>query len=114
MICVSSLLVAVPPAKAARLRYFAVWSYTENAPLEEISEGRLSDRKLGYWALEFDEKGEVLGGTYHAADGGAWISLRYVEESGRVYADLFGPDGQLRSRKSTRLVDRRPRWDSRE
>ena len=97
-------------AKPVHIRYFAVWSYTENAPRDEIAADRLSGHGLGYWALEFDEGGGVLGGSYNAADGTVWMSLRYVEEGGRVYADLYDPGGQLLTRKSTYLPDRKPRW----
>jgi hypothetical protein len=108
------LTSAAPSQKAAPLRYFAVWSYTENAPREEIQADRLKGRELGYWALEFDEKGGVLAGTYHAADGMTWLSLRYAEKDGRVYADLYDPRGQLLGRKSTTLTNRQPRWPARE
>ncbi len=96
-------------AFAETVRYFAVWSYVENAPAEEIAPEALSKRKLGYWALEFDQKGRVLAGTYHIA-GAPWLRLHYVAEGGRVYADLYGPNGQLLSRKSTQVSDRFPHW----
>jgi hypothetical protein len=96
--------------KTEGLRYFAVWSYAENAPREEISAHQLGERQTGYWALEFDEKGWVVRGTYQAADGMTWLSLRYVEQDGKVYADMYGPDGQFLSRKSTTLPDRKPHW----
>jgi hypothetical protein len=97
-------------AKAARVRYFGVWSYAENAPREELSAEGVSAHRLGYWALEFDEEDRVIGGSYHAADGTVWLSLRYAEEGGRIYADLFGPTGEFLTRKSTTLSDRRPHW----
>ncbi len=97
-------------AKPADVRYFAVWSYTENAPREEISAERLRERQMGYWSLEFDDEGGVVGATYHASDATIWLTIRYVEEKGRVYADLYTADGQLVTRKSTALPDRRPRW----
>lgn len=97
-------------AKAPNVRYFAVWSYTENVPRDEIASDRLAAHPLGYWALEFDEAGDVSQGTYHAGDGSVWMSLRYAEEDGRIYADLYGPSGQRITRKSTQLSDRKPRW----
>lgn len=106
------LLVADVRAKDTEVRYFAVWSYTENVPREEISPDRVGDHDLGHWALEFDPEGLVIGGSYHAADGTVWMSLKYHEADGRVYADLYGPSGQFLSRKSTPLRDRRPRWPS--
>lgn len=89
-------------------RYFAVWSYAENAPTQEIPAGEIAGRELGYWELAFDAQGSVLGGTYHGASGAVWLSLRYVEVDGRIYADLYGPTGTLITRKSTRLRDRAP------
>ncbi len=65
---------------------------------------------LGYWALEFDAKGQVLGGAYHGADGAAWLSVRYALEDGRVYADIYAPDGSHRGRKSTNLSSILPNW----
>jgi hypothetical protein len=106
------LFVADVWAKASEVRYFAVWSYSENVPRDEIARDRVAEHRLGHWALEFDPEGLVIGGSYHAADGTVWMSLKYHEEEGRVYADLYGPSGQFLSRKSTPLRDRRPRWPS--
>ena len=105
------LVVGLVPrdAMADSRRYFAVWSYTENAPSEEIAAERTSERKLGYWALDFDAEGDVLGGTYHGSDGAVWLSLRYVEVEGKIYADLYGPRGNLVARKSTQLTNLKPR-----
>ncbi len=106
-----SLLTAVGLAgEPADVRYFAVWSYTENAPREEISEERLREHRLAYWSLRFDSGGEVMGAAYHAADQTIWLTIVYVEENGRVYADLYAQNGQLMTRKSTALLDRRPQW----
>lgn len=103
-------LLVVSDASAQDVRYFGVWSYTENAPAEAIPAEDRKSRKLGYWAIEFDEGGQVLGATYHGADGTPWVIIRYVENDGRVYADLFGPEGGFRARKSTNLSSRAPDW----
>jgi len=103
-------LLSGETAYAQDVRYFAVWSYAQNAPAEEIAASDRSSRVLGYWALEFDGKGGVLGGAYHGSDGAAWLSVRYVLEDGRVYADIFAPDGAHRSRKSTNLSTTLPNW----
>ena len=97
-------------AYAEDVRYFAVWSYALNAPAEEIAADDRAGRMLGYWALEFDEEGRVLGGVYHGADGAAWLSIRYALADGRVYADIFAPDGSHRTRKSTNLLSMLPNW----
>lgn len=106
-----ALILAADAAPAESVRYFAVWSYTENAPREEIPADRVAERELGYWALELSDDGKLLGGTYHGADGASWLSLRYVEQDGRIYADLFSASGQLVARKSTRLTDLVPRFE---
>ncbi len=106
-----SLLTTVGLAgEPADVRYFAVWSYTENAPREEIPEERLRERRVAYWSLQFDSGGEVIGAAYHAADETIWLTILYVEENGRIYADLY-QSGQLVTRKSTTLSDRRPQWN---
>ena len=91
------------------MRYFGVWSYAENRPAEEIAAERLAERDLGYWALEFDDAGRVLRGTYHGSAGAVWLRLVYVVQDGRVYADLFAPDGRHVSRKATPLRSQIPR-----
>jgi hypothetical protein len=106
---VGTLVLAAPSAFAQTVRYFAVWSYTENAPHEEISPDRLKDRRLGYWSLEFAADGSVLRGTYHGSSGAVWLSLEYVREGERIYADLYTASGQLVTRKSTQLRDLQPR-----
>ena len=103
-----SWLATVRMAGAEDLRYFAVWDYLENVPAHEISAEQRSGRKLGYWALRFGDDGGVLGGTYHGSDGGAWLSIQFVELEGKIYADLFSPDGMRRARKSTRLSTLKP------
>lgn len=103
-------LLLADTAYAEDVRYFAVWSYAQNAPAEEVAADDRSGRTLGYWALEFDVEGRVLGGVYHGADGTAWLSIRYALEDGRVYADIFAPDGSYRTRKSTNLSSRLPSW----
>ncbi len=106
------LLAALPAHAAARetVRYFAIWSYVENAPLEEIQESALPGRKLGYWELHFGPEGEVVEGIYRNGGGSPWLLLRYVEEDEKIYADLYLPDGSLIVRKSTRLTSRTPHW----
>jgi hypothetical protein len=95
---------------AVQVRYFAVWSYAENEPSEELHETALTRRTLGYWELHFGAEGDVVEGVYRNSDGSPWLVLRYVEESGRIYADLFLPDGSFIVRKSTGLTSRMPRW----
>jgi hypothetical protein len=102
------VLFGAGAASANSTRYFAVWSYTDNRPSEEIPQERLAERDLGYWALEFDDEGRVLGGTYHGAGGAVWLRLRYLEENGRIYADLFAADGRHVARKSTQLSTQMP------
>ncbi len=114
LVCLGLLTCAGLPGKAADVRYFAVWSYTENAPREEIPASRIAEGGTAYWVLEFDAEGRVLGATYHGADGAMWVYVRYVEEGGRVYADVYGSSGELVTRKSTTLSDRRPRWPVRD
>lgn len=101
--CLFALFFVGTSAHAEALRYFGVWSYAENRPAEEISEEQLARRDLGYWALEFDDAGRVRRGTYHGSGGAVWLRLEYVEQDGRVYADLFAPDGRHVTRKSTAL-----------
>jgi len=98
------------PAFAEPLRYFAIWSYTENAPSEEIRADQLRDRKLGYWAMAFDDAGEVVGGTFYFSAGTPWFELRYVSEDDRVWADVYSPSGVFLTRKTTTLRDRKPQW----
>ena len=105
----TSWLLGASPVSAQDVRYFAVWSFLQNAPTQEVPADARSGRKLGYWALNFDEEGQVLGGAYHGADGTEWLHVRYVQVVERIYVDLFSPDGTHRSRKSTTLSDRRPR-----
>ena len=72
LVCLGLLTCAVP-GKAADVRYFAAWSYTENAPRGEISASRLAQGGTAHWALEFDAEDRVLGATYHGADGAVWM-----------------------------------------
>ncbi len=106
--CLLVLLLVGHSARAGDRRYFGVWSYAENRPTDEIAADTLEQRQLGYWALEFDDAGGVLGGTYHGSSGAVWLRLVYVEQDGRVYADLFAPDGRHVTRKSTALRSRVP------
>ncbi len=115
--CALAWISAALPATASAqtLRYFEVWSYVENAPLDEIAAEALGHRDLGYWQLEFDAAGGVLRGTYHGSDGTPWLTYRYVEDHGRVFAELFvgtGVDTGSLARKSTPLETRTPRWSS--
>ena len=103
-------LIWAEAAYPEAVRYFAVWSYAQNAPAEEVAADDRAGRTLGYWELEFDGEGQVLGGVYHGSDGTAWLSIRYALEDGRVYADIFAPDGSYRTRKSTNLSSRLPKW----
>lgn len=105
-----TLLLVGKPAVAGTVRYFAVWSYAQNAPAEEIQEHELPGRKLGYWALELDEEGRVLAGTYHGSSGAVWLRLEYVAEHERIYADLYAPSGVRLARKSTQLETLVPHW----
>jgi hypothetical protein len=91
------------------VRYFAVWSYTQNAPSSEIPESELEGRTLGYWELRLDAEGHMDEAAYHGSDGQVWLRVRYVPEGGRLYADLYNAQGQFVVRKSTQLEDRRPR-----
>lgn len=104
------LLALLLPAEgtAQNVRYFGVWSYTENAPSGEIDPGKLAQRTLGYWEVEFDAAGATVSGTYHGVGGQPWLTFRYVEVDGRVFADLYAPDGRLVSRKGTALRTRAP------
>ena len=40
--------------------------------------------------------------------GAEWLSFRYVEDKGRIFADLYGPTGEFIRRKSTTLSTRVP------
>jgi hypothetical protein len=95
-------------ADAESVRYFAVWSYTQNAPSDEIAESALEGRQLGYWKLTFDDDGRVDEAAYHSSEGTLWLSVRYVAKSGHIYADVYSSQGQFVVRKSTQLLDRRP------
>lgn len=95
-------------ASAENTRYFSVWSYTQNAPVDEITAESLGERKLGYWKVGFDEGGAVVGASYHGATGAQWLSFKYVEQDGRIFADLYGPNGGFIRRKSTSLSTRVP------
>jgi hypothetical protein len=97
------------PAFAESVRYFAVWSYRQNAPSNEIPESELAGRELGYWELRLDDEGLVDEAAYHGSDGRIWLSVRYVPDDGRLYADVYNSQGQFVVRKSTQLKDRRPR-----
>ncbi len=105
-----SLLLGATTAFGESVRYFEVWSYTENAPRNEIPADRLSGRKRGYWALAFDAEGQVQQGAYHSETGYRWFHLRYVEVESKIYADLYRTDGSFQARKSTMLHDLKPRW----
>ena len=102
------LLLFAPSAGAEEVRYFGVWSYLENALAEEIAAEALADRKLGYWGVEFDGARVVLGGTYFGAGGTPWLKVKYIFVGDKVYADLYGPDGEYSTRKSTKLSDLKP------
>ena len=95
-------------ASAEAARYFAAWSYTLNAPLDEIPPDALAHRTLGYWRVQFDDEGGVVAASYHGATGAEWLSFRYVEDKGRIFADLYGPTGEFIRRKSTTLSTRVP------
>jgi hypothetical protein len=107
-----SLLLLLPFSAHSRasVRYFAIWSYVENAPAEEIPESSLAGRSLGYWELHFDPEGGVVEGVYRNGGGSPWLVLRYVEDAEKIYADLYLPDGSFIVRKSTRLTSRAPSW----
>ena len=107
------LMLSAQGSEAQTVRYFGVWSYTENAPSEEISPENLGARKLGYWSLELDEEAAVRRGTYHGSTGTVWLSLEYVRMGERIYADLYTATGRLVTRKSTQLRDLRPKWPDR-
>jgi hypothetical protein len=91
------------------VRYFAVWSYRQNVPSNEIPESELTGRTLGYWELRLDDEGLVDEAAYHGSDGRTWLSVRYVADDGHLYADVYNGQGQFVVRKSTQLNDRRPR-----
>ena len=111
LLLIATLAPVLPvDSLAALVRYFAGWSYLENAPGAELDESALVGRTLGYWELHFGSEGDVVEGVYRNAGGSPWLVLRYVEESGRIYADLFLPDGSFIVRKSTRLTSRTPHW----
>ena len=100
-------------AAAQDVRYFGVWSFMSNLLAEEIEPADRSGRRLGYWAIEFDGEGGVRGGTYHGSDGTPWLSVRYAQVEGRIYANLFDPAGVQRSHKSTNLSTLQPRGPDR-
>lgn len=106
-----ALLLFPLPASAESTRYFAAWSYTQNAPLDEIPQDVLAQRTLGYWKVQFDDDGGVVAASYHGAMGREWLSFRYVEGKGRIFADLYGPTGEFIRRKSTTLSTRVPPAD---
>jgi hypothetical protein len=110
LLCVSFCAFLLLPASASAetTRYFAVWSYTQNAPLDEIRHDDLGQRKLGYWKVRFGDDGGVVAASYHSATGVEWLSFRYVEDNGRIFADLYGPTGEFIRRKSTSLETRVP------
>ena len=111
---VSLFSIAAYSTSAEPVRYFAIWSYVENAPEEEIEESALADRNLGYWELRFDPEGGVTEGIYHAGGGSPWLILRYVEVDEKIYADLFLANNSFLVRKSTQLASRLPRWPATE
>lgn len=75
MFLVGLFLLVAAVGNAQTVRYFGVWSYTENAPFEEIAPERLPERKLGYWSLELDEAASVRPGTDHGSSGEVWLSF---------------------------------------
>ncbi len=103
-----ALLLLPLRASAETTSYFAAWSYTLNAPLDEIPKDALGHRSLGYWKVQFDDEGGVVAASYHVATGAEWLSFRYVEDKGRIFADLYGPTGEFIRRKSTTLSTRVP------
>lgn len=106
--CLAALLLLPVDGLAETTRYYAVWSYTLNAPLDEIPQDALVERRLGYWQVQFDDGGGVVSASYHGAAGVEWLSFRYVEADGRIFADLYGPTGEFIRRKSTSLETRVP------
>ncbi len=114
IVVASTLALWIPATASAQAhRYFEIWSYTDNTPIQEIAVERLGGRELGYWQLDFDAEGLVVLGTYHGSDGTPWLTFRYVETDGRVYADLYVGNGDSVAslgRKSTLLENRAPRW----
>ena len=90
-------------------RYFAVWSYAENAPDEPLGAETVASRTLGYWEVVFDAEGKTRRGIYHGERGLPWLRFEYEEEDGRVVALLYDSRGNLLRRKSTTLTDRTPR-----
>jgi hypothetical protein len=101
--------MAASSAYAGTVRYFAVWSYTRNAPSNEIPASELEGRTLGYWELRLDDDGLIDEAAYHGSDGRIWLSVRYVPDDGHLYADVYNSQGQFVVRKSTQLKGRRPR-----
>ena len=91
------------------VRYFAVWSYTQNAPSNELSASDLGARTLGYWELRLDDTGLLERASYHGSNGSVWLSVRLVADGGHVYADVYNAEDQFVVRKSTQLRDMRPR-----
>ena len=104
------LLAIGAHAAADGVRYFAVWSYADNAPREEIEASALDSRKLGWWELHFGPEGEVIEGIYHSSAGVPWLILRYVQVDERVYADVYLANDSFVVRKSTQLENRAPHW----
>ncbi len=91
------------------MRYFAVWSYTQNAPSNELSASDLEARTLGYWELRLGDTGLLERASYHGSNGSVWLSVRLVADGGHVYADVYNAQDQFVVRKSTQLRDMRPR-----
>ena len=104
------VLTSAPASAGEEVRYFATWSYAQNSPRDEIKPSTLAGRRLGYWQLRFDAAGGVLEGIRRSASGATWLTFRYVEVDGRIYADLFRADESYVTRKSTLLRTRAPRW----
>ncbi|MFQ5699273.1 MAG: hypothetical protein ACE5IL_13440 [Myxococcota bacterium] len=102
-------LAGAPEPARSPVEYFTIWSYTRNVPSEPLEPSELENRTLGYWELHLDSGGAVESAAFHASDGALWLSIRYVEEGGHVYADVYSAAGALVVRKSTQLHDRLPR-----
>lgn len=98
-----------PDTSGGSVGYFTIWSYTRNAPSEPLERAELAQRTLGYWELHMESGGAVESAAFHASDGALWLSIRYVEEGGHVYADVYSAAGAFVVRKSTQLRDRLPR-----
>ncbi len=104
-----ALLLAPAAASAQTVRYFSVWHYANNAPAEEFDASQVGEQKRGYWQVEFDDAGGVTGATYYDSRGNRWLSYKYVDVDGRVFADLYGAEGDFVHRKGTSLSSRTPR-----